>query len=223
MAMVKDVMYGKTLRKCYAKQNDVIEIPNLLRIQKDSYEWFLKEGFREVLHDMETISYYTGNLELSFLDFSMDDPPKYTVEQCKERDATYAKPIQVKVRLRTKKVDKDTGKEYRLAEALEPIRGKYSYVIIDTPPSAVVSDASQIARHCDGGIFVVQQDNARIDVLQEGMDMLSGTGVKMIGCILNGTQSGFAGSGYGRYGYGRYGGYGKKYGYGYVYGESKKE
>ncbi|MBQ7523446.1 MAG: DNA-directed RNA polymerase subunit beta, partial [Oscillospiraceae bacterium] len=110
--MVKDVMYGKTLRKCYAKQNDVIEIPNLLRIQKDSYEWFLKEGFREVLHDMETISDYTGNLELSFLDFSMDDPPKYTVEQCKERDATYAKPIKVKVRLRTKKVDKDTGKEY---------------------------------------------------------------------------------------------------------------
>ncbi len=112
MAMVKDVMFGKTLRKSYAKQKDVIEIPNLLKIQKDSYEWFLNEGLREVFKDVDTISDYSGNLELSFLDFSMDDPPKYTVEECKERDATYAKPIKVKVRLRTKKVDKDTGKEY---------------------------------------------------------------------------------------------------------------
>ena len=110
--MTKDVMYGKTLRKCYAKQRDILEIPNLLKIQKDSYEWFLKEGLREAILDMDTITDYTGNLELSFLDFSMDDPPKYTVEQCKERDATYAKPIKVKVRLRTKKIDKDTGKEY---------------------------------------------------------------------------------------------------------------
>jgi len=112
MAMVNDVMFGKTLRKSYAKQKDVIQIPNLLKIQKDSYEWFLKEGLREVFRDVDTISDYTGNLELSFLDFSMDEPPKYTVEECKERDATYARPIKVKVRLRTKKVDKDTGKEY---------------------------------------------------------------------------------------------------------------
>ena len=112
MAMIKDVMYGKTLRKSYAKQPDVIEIPNLLKIQKDSYEWFLNEGLREVFKDVDTISDYTGNLELSFLDFSMDEPPKYTVEECKERDATYARPIKVKVRLRTKKVDKETGKEY---------------------------------------------------------------------------------------------------------------
>ena len=111
MAMVKDVMYGKTLRKCFAKQKDVIEIPNMLKIQKDSYEWFLNEGLREVFKDVDTISDYSGNLELSFLDFSMDEPPKYSVEECKERDATYAKPIKVKVRLRAKKVDKDTGAE----------------------------------------------------------------------------------------------------------------
>ncbi|MBR3849312.1 MAG: DNA-directed RNA polymerase subunit beta, partial [Oscillospiraceae bacterium] len=110
--MVNDVMYGKTLRKSYAKQKDVIEIPNLLKIQKDSYEWFLKEGLREVFRDVDTITDYSGNLELSFLDHSMDDPPKYSVEECKARDATYAKPIKVKVRLRTKKVDKETGKEY---------------------------------------------------------------------------------------------------------------
>ncbi|MDO4845999.1 MAG: DNA-directed RNA polymerase subunit beta, partial [Oscillospiraceae bacterium] len=110
--MVNDVMYGKTLRKSYAKQKDVIEIPNLLQIQKESYEWFLNEGLREVFRDVDTITDYSGNLELSFLDHSMDDPPKYSVEECKARDATYAKPIKVKVRLRTKKVDKDTGKEY---------------------------------------------------------------------------------------------------------------
>ena len=112
MAMVNDVMYGKTLRKSYAKQKDVIEIPNMLQIQKESYEWFLNEGLREVFRDVDTITDYSGNLELSFLDHSMDDPPKYSVEECKARDATYAKPIKVKVRLRTKKVDKDTGKEY---------------------------------------------------------------------------------------------------------------
>ena len=107
MAMVKDVMYGKTLRKSYAKHDDesFIEIPNLLKIQKDSYEWFLKEGLTEVFKDVDTITDYTGNLELSFLDFSMNTPPKYTVEECKERDATYAKPIKVRVRLHNKETD----------------------------------------------------------------------------------------------------------------------
>ncbi|MBQ7565880.1 MAG: DNA-directed RNA polymerase subunit beta, partial [Oscillospiraceae bacterium] len=120
--MVKDVMYGKTSRKCYAKQKDVIEIPNLLRIQKDSYEWFLNEGMHEVFRDVDTITDYTGNLELSFLDFSMDEPPKYTVEECKERDATYAKPIKVKVRLRAKRVDKDTG------EATDEIKEQWIFM-----------------------------------------------------------------------------------------------
>ena len=107
MAMVKDVMYGKTLRKSYAKHDDdkIIEIPNLLKIQKDSYERFLAEGLNEVFKDVDTITDYTGNLELSFLDYSMNEPPKYTVEECKERDATYAKPIKVRVRLHNKVTD----------------------------------------------------------------------------------------------------------------------
>ena len=92
MEMVKDVYYGNTLRKSYSKHGDIIEMPNLLKIQKDSYEWFLKEGLREVFRDVAAITDYTGTLELSFLDYSMDEPPKYTVEECKERDATYAKP-----------------------------------------------------------------------------------------------------------------------------------
>ena len=96
---------GKTPRKSFAKQDQILELPNMLKIQKDSYEWFLREGLREVFRDVDTITDYTGNLELSFLDYSMNEPPKYSVEECKERDATYAKPIKVRVRLHNKETD----------------------------------------------------------------------------------------------------------------------
>jgi len=99
---IKDVMFGKTERKSYAKYPELLKMPNLLKIQKDSYEWFLNEGLREVFRDVDAITDYTGNLELSFLDYSLDEKPKYTVEECKERDATYAKPIKVRVRLLNK-------------------------------------------------------------------------------------------------------------------------
>ena len=102
---VQDVKFGKTERKSYAKYQELLQMPNLLKIQKDSYQWFLNEGLREVFRDVAAISDYTGNLELSFLDYSLDEKPKYTVEECKERDATYAKPIKVRVRL----LNKQTG------------------------------------------------------------------------------------------------------------------
>ena len=105
MAITKDVMMGKTPRKSFAKQDQILELPNMLKIQKDSYEWFLREGLREVFRDVDTITDYTGNLELSFLDYSMNEPPKYSVEECKERDATYAKLIKVRVRLHNKETD----------------------------------------------------------------------------------------------------------------------
>ena len=105
MAITKDVMMGKTPRKSFAKQDQILELPNMLKIQKDSYEWFLREGLREVFRDVDTITDYTGNLELSFLDYSMNEPPKYSVEECKERDETYAKPIKVRVRLHNKETD----------------------------------------------------------------------------------------------------------------------
>ena len=105
MAITKDVMMGKTPRKSFAKQDQILELPNMLKIQKDSYEWFLREGLREVFRDVDTITDYTSNLELSFLDYSMNEPPKYSVEECKERDATYAKPIKVRVRLHNKETD----------------------------------------------------------------------------------------------------------------------
>ncbi len=98
--MVKDVQYGKTLRKSFARYQEILEMPNLLEVQKTSYQWFLDTGLREVFKDVGAITDYAGNLELSFVDYSMDEPPKYDVEECKARDATYAAPIKVKVHLR---------------------------------------------------------------------------------------------------------------------------
>ena len=76
MAMVKDVMFGKTMRKSYAKYQEILEIPNMLKIQKDSYQWFLDTGLREVFRDVGTITDFSGKLELSFLDYTMEDKAK---------------------------------------------------------------------------------------------------------------------------------------------------
>ena len=81
--MVKDVYYGKTLRKSYARHEEILEMPNLLEVQKNSYQWFLDKGLREVFKDVAAITDYAGNLELSFIDYSMDEPPKYDVEECR--------------------------------------------------------------------------------------------------------------------------------------------
>ena len=103
--MAKDKYYGKTLRKCFARHEEVMPMPNLLEIQKNSYQWFWDAGLREVFADVGTINDYQGNLELSFIDYKMDEPPKYDVEECKARDATYAAPLKVKVRLRNKETE----------------------------------------------------------------------------------------------------------------------
>ena len=96
----KDVHYGKTVRKSFARYQEILEMPNLLEVQKTSYQWFLDTGLREVFKDVGAITDYAGNLELCFIDYSMDEKPKYDVEECKARDATYAAPIKVKVHLR---------------------------------------------------------------------------------------------------------------------------
>ena len=98
----KDVYYGKTLRKSFARYQEILEMPNLLEVQKTSYQWFLDTGLRDVFKDVGAIGDYAGNLELSFIDFSMDEKPKYDVGECKARDCTYAAPIKVKVQLRNK-------------------------------------------------------------------------------------------------------------------------
>ena len=99
--MAKDKYYGKTLRKNFARHEEVMAMPNLLEIQKKSYQWFLDTGLREVFADVASITDYAGNLELSFIDYSMDEKPKYDVEECKARDATYAAPITASVRPRS--------------------------------------------------------------------------------------------------------------------------
>ena len=103
--MPKDVSYGKTVRKSFARKDELQEMPNLLEVQKSSYKWFLEEGLRDVFKDVATITDYSGNLELSFIDYSMDEKPKYSVKECKARDANYAAPIKVYVRLRNKETE----------------------------------------------------------------------------------------------------------------------
>ncbi len=100
--MVKDVQHGKTTRKSFARIQEILEMPNLIEVQKKSYQWFLTEGLREVFEDVSSIADYTGNLELSFLDYTLEDEPKYSVEECKARDATYACPLKVRMRLHNK-------------------------------------------------------------------------------------------------------------------------
>lgn len=97
------VKVGNNIRMSYSKQKEVLEMPNLIEVQKDSYEWFLKEGLKEVFDDISPISDYGGHLSLEFVDFALcEDDIKYTIEECKERDATYAAPLKVKVRLHNK-------------------------------------------------------------------------------------------------------------------------
>ncbi|MGI6027570.1 MAG: DNA-directed RNA polymerase subunit beta [Candidatus Scatomorpha sp.] len=103
--MPKDVYYGKTLRKSFARSTEIQDMPNLLEIQKKSYKWFLDTGLREVFRDVDAVTDYSGNLELSFVDYSMDEKPKYSEEECKARDATYAAPLKVSVRLRNKETE----------------------------------------------------------------------------------------------------------------------
>ncbi len=99
MVNVKDVKLGKTTRKSFAKINEVLDMPNLIEVQKNSYNWFITEGLKEVFRDISSITDYNGTLELSFVGYRFDDKPKYSVAECKERDVTYAKPLRVTARL----------------------------------------------------------------------------------------------------------------------------
>ena len=105
MVKVRPVQNGRTTRMSFSRINEVINMPNLIEIQKNSYNWFLEEGLREVFHDIAAIEDYTGNLVLEFIDYRLDKHPKYTIKECKERDATYAAPLYVTARL----FNKQTG------------------------------------------------------------------------------------------------------------------
>ena len=104
---IRPVTVGKSTRMSYARQKEVLEMPNLIEVQKDSYQWFLDEGLREVFADISPITDYSDHLSLEFVDFVLcEDDVKYSIEECKERDATYAAPLKVKVRLYNKQDDK---------------------------------------------------------------------------------------------------------------------
>ena len=137
MTMVKDQMFGKTMRKSYAKYEEILQMPNMLKIQKDSYQWFLDEGLREVFKDVGVITDASGKLELSFLDYSMEDKPKYTIEECKERDATYARPVKVRVRLRNTETDEIKEQEIFMGEL--PVMTNGGTFVINGAERVIVS------------------------------------------------------------------------------------
>ncbi|MBQ4332845.1 MAG: DNA-directed RNA polymerase subunit beta, partial [Clostridia bacterium] len=105
MTNIKPVKLGNNVRMSFAKINEVLDMPNLIEVQKNSYQWFLEEGLREVFDETAAITDYNGNLVLDFIGYRLEETPKYTVEECKERDVTYAAPLHVRVRL----LNKETG------------------------------------------------------------------------------------------------------------------
>ena len=145
-ARAKDVYYGRTLRKSFARYQEILEMPNLLEVQKKSYQWFLDTGLREVFKDVAAITDYAGNLELSFIDYSMDEKPKYDVEECKARDATYAAPIKVKVRLRNKETEEIKEQEIFMGDF--PIMTNSPAPLSSTAPSASSSPRSSALPAC---------------------------------------------------------------------------
>ena len=103
---IRPIKSGKSSRMSYSRQKEVLQMPNLIEVQKDSYQWFLDEGLKEVFDDISPIADYSGHLSLEFVDFTLcEDDVKYSIEECKERDATYAAPLKVKVRLHNKETD----------------------------------------------------------------------------------------------------------------------
>ena len=136
-SMVKPTKLGKNERMTFSKINEVIDMPNLIEIQKDSYKWFVEEGLKEVFRDMSAITDYSGNLELTFIDYRLDEKPKYDVTECKVRDATYAAPLRVTARL----TNKETGeiKESEVSMGDFPIMTESGTFVINGAERAIVS------------------------------------------------------------------------------------
>ena len=137
MVKVKPVQLGKTERMSFSRIDEVIDMPNLIEVQKNSYQWFLKEGLKEVFRDISTIEDYTGNLVLDFIDYRLDSEPKYSIKECKERDVTYAAPLRVKARL----LNKETGevKEQEIFMGDFPLMTDSGTFIINGAERVIVS------------------------------------------------------------------------------------
>ena len=155
--MVRFKSYGKTKRRNFARYEEVVPMPNLLEIQKNSYKEFLETGLREVFQDVGAITDYQGNLELTFIDYKMDEKPKYSVEECKARDATYAAPLKVKARLRNKETE--VMKEQELFMGDFPLMTHSGTFVINGAERVVVS---QIVR--SPGVYYGKENDLKTDI-----------------------------------------------------------
>ena len=154
MVNVKPVHLGKNVRMSFSRINEVLEMPNLIEVQKNSYKWFLEEGLKEVFKDISEISDYQGNLVLDFIDYRLDETPKYSIEECKERDATYAAPLRVRASL----LNKETGevKEQDIFMGDFPVMTPSGTFIINGAERVIVS---QLVRS-PGVYYSISRDKA---------------------------------------------------------------
>ncbi|MBO8463524.1 MAG: DNA-directed RNA polymerase subunit beta [Firmicutes bacterium] len=135
---IHPVKAGKSVRVSYARQKEILEMPNLIEVQKNSYQWFLDEGLKEVFNDISPITDYSGQLSLEFVDFTLcEDDVKYTIEECKERDATYAAPLKVKVRLYNRETDEFSQHDIFMGDL--PLMTKTGTFVINGAERVIVS------------------------------------------------------------------------------------
>ena len=135
---IRPIAAGKNVRMSYSRQKEVLEMPNLIEVQKDSYKWFLEEGLKEVFDDISPIADYSGHLSLEFVDFELcEDDVKYSIEKCKERDATYAAPLKVKVRLYNK--EKEEISEHEIFMGDLPLMTETGTFVINGAERVIVS------------------------------------------------------------------------------------
>ena len=135
---IRPITNGKSMRMSYSRQKEVLQMPNLIEVQTDSYKWFLDEGLKEVFDDISPITDYSGHLSLEFVDFTLcTDETKYTIEECKERDATYAAPLKVKVRLHNKETDEINEHEIFMGDL--PIMTRPGTFVINGAERVIVS------------------------------------------------------------------------------------
>ena len=135
---IRPITNGKSMRMSYSRQKEVLQMPNLIEVQTDSYKWFLDEGLKEVFDDISPITDYSGHLSLEFVDFTLcTDETKYTIEECKERDATYATPLKVKVRLHNKETDEINEHEIFMGDL--PIMTRTGTFVINGAERVIVS------------------------------------------------------------------------------------
>ena len=143
--MVKDVYYGKTLRKSFARHEEILDMPNLLEVQKNSYQWFLDTGLREVFKDVASITDYAGNLELSFIDYSMDEPPSTAWRSARPGTPRTPAPIKVRVRLRNKETEEIKEQEIFMGDF--PIMTNSGTFVINGAERVIVSQIVRSPRY----------------------------------------------------------------------------